>query len=67
MFEVGSTYLLDTYSTGVEEEYRCTDAVYSYLDGMHLYEMQSVDYGDYVIVDEYCELYGEGSFDDWGF
>ena len=28
---------------------------------------QNLHYGDYVIVDEYGELYGAGSFDDWGF
>ena len=67
MFEVGSIYSLDPYSTSLEEEYKCTGDVYSYSDGMRLYEMQSIDYGDYVIVDEYGELYGAGSFDDWGF
>lgn len=67
MFEVGSIYALDPYSTGTEEEYKCTEDVYSYSDGMRLYEMQSIDYGDYVIVDEYGELYGAGCFDDWGF
>lgn len=67
MFEVGSIYALDPYSTGTEEEYKCTGDVYSYLDGMRLYEMQSVDYGDCVIVDEYGEMYGAGCFEDWGF
>lgn len=67
MFEVGSIYALDPYSTSMEEEYKCTGEVYSYSDCMRLYEMQSIDYGDYVIVDEYGELYGQGSFDDWGF
>ena len=67
MFEVGSIYSLDPYSTSLEEEYKCTGDVYSYSDGMRLYEMQSIDYGDYVIVDEYGEMYGAGSFDDWGF
>lgn len=67
MFEVDSIYALDPYSTSMDEEYKCTGDVYSYLDGMRLYEMQSIDYGDYVIVDEYGELYGAGSFEDWGF
>lgn len=67
MFEVGSIYSLDPYSTGTEEEYKCTGDVYSYLDCMRLFEMQSIDYEFYVIVDEYGDMYGQGSFDDWGF
>ncbi len=67
MFEVGSIYALDPYSTGVDEEYKCTGDVYSYSDGMRLFEMQNIDDGYYTIVDEYGELYGVGSFEDWGF
>lgn len=67
MFEVGSIYSLDPYLTSMEQEYRCTGDMYSYLDGMRLYEMQNIDNGDYVIVDEYGELYGAGCFEDWGF
>lgn len=67
MFEVGSIYSLDPYSTGTEEEYKCTGDVYSYPDCMRLFEMQSIDYAFYVIVDEYGDMYGQGSFEDWGF
>lgn len=63
MFEVGYIYNIDQCIG----EYKCTGEVYSYEDGMRLFEMQSIDDEDYVIVDEYGELYGEGSFDDWGF
>lgn len=67
MFEVGSIYALDPYSTEADEEYKCTGDVYSYLDCMRLFEMQNIDDEYYIIVDEYGELYGAGCFDDWGF
>ena len=67
MFEVGSIYSLDPYVTGNEQEYKCTGDVYSYSDCMRLFEMQNIDYEFYVIVDEYGDMYGQGSFDDWGF
>lgn len=67
MFEVGSIYVLDPYSIYMEQEYRCTGDVYSYSDGMRLYEMQNIDDEYYIIVDEYGELYGAGCFEDWGF
>lgn len=63
MFEVGSMYEVDDQET----IYKCTGEVYSYSDGMRLFEMQSTYDDSYIIVDEYGELYGEGSFDDWGF
>lgn len=66
MFEVGSVYAIDPYTTD-EQEYKCTGEVYSYSDGMRLFEMNNIYDDSYVIVDEYGELYGEGSFDDWGF
>ena len=67
MFEVGYIYELDPFSTYMEQEYKCTDDVYSCSDGMILYEMQNIDDESYIIVDEYGELYGAGCFDDWGF
>lgn len=67
MFEVGSIYALDPYVTGTDQEYKCTGDVYSYSDCMRLFEMQNIDYEFYVIVDEYGDMYGQGSFDDWGF
>ena len=67
MFEVGSIYSLDPYVTGNEQEYKCTGNVYSYSDCMRLFEMQNIDYEFYVIVDEYGDMYGQGSFEDWGF
>ena len=63
MFEIGSVYEIESQ----EAIYRCTGMIRSYSDGMRLYEMQNIDNDSYIIIDDYGELYGEGSFDDWGF
>lgn len=63
MFEIGSVYEIESQGA----IYRCTGMIRSYSDGMRLYEMQNIDDDSYIIIDDYGELYGEGSFDDWGF
>lgn len=58
MFDCGSLYDLEEYGVC-----KCTNA--TYYDNMRLYEMQKIDDGDYIIINEYGELYGEGGFDEW--
>ena len=58
MIELGNVYDLEQYGIC-----RCTNT--AYYDNMRLYEMQNIDDDSYIIINEYGEPYGEGSFDDW--
>ena len=42
MFDVGSIYSLDPYSTSLEEEYKCTGDVYSYAEYFNKWFLEEV-------------------------